>query len=158
MLHPYPGFLWHWRTELPEVSGTGMSVLQKLQSFRVRVIPGVNTTGMALCVRYRPNENRKFENGYDCRTQLTDVPGSGKVVHNSQTFRVRVGLYRTHRSPGYGYFQGKYPLQKGRKNNKQLDWSKKDTMNVQRISNCCDWHTGYTDALIGNNTYIGLLL
>ena len=25
---PYPGYLWHWRTELPEVPGTGMNVLQ----------------------------------------------------------------------------------------------------------------------------------
>ena len=31
MLYQYPGSLWHRRTELPEVPGTGMSVLQKLQ-------------------------------------------------------------------------------------------------------------------------------
>ena len=35
MLYPYPGSLWHRRTELPEVPGTGMSVLQKLQKFFV---------------------------------------------------------------------------------------------------------------------------
>ena len=33
MLYPYPGSLWHWGTEVPEVPGTGMSVLQKLQKF-----------------------------------------------------------------------------------------------------------------------------
>ena len=35
MLSPYPGSLWHRRTELPELPGTGMSVLQKLQKFIV---------------------------------------------------------------------------------------------------------------------------
>ena len=50
MLYPYPWFLWHGRTELTEVPGTDMSVvqnlevpdtdmnvLQNLQNFRVRV-------------------------------------------------------------------------------------------------------------------------
>ena len=36
MLYPYPGSLWHRRIELPEVPGTGMSVLHKLQKFFVR--------------------------------------------------------------------------------------------------------------------------
>ena len=67
MLYPYPGCLWHWRTELTEVPGTGMKVVQNLQKFRVRgmdvlqnlqevfcrVIPGVNTPGMVLYVPYR---------------------------------------------------------------------------------------------------------
>ena len=33
MLYPYPGSLWHRRKELPEVPGTGMSVLHNLQKF-----------------------------------------------------------------------------------------------------------------------------
>ena len=37
MLYPYPGYLWHGRTELTEVPGTGMNVVQNLQKFRVRV-------------------------------------------------------------------------------------------------------------------------
>ena len=37
MINPYPGYLWHWRTELPEVPGTGMNVVQNFQEFRVRV-------------------------------------------------------------------------------------------------------------------------
>ena len=37
MIYPYPGYLWHWRTELPEVPGTGMTVAQNFQKFRVRV-------------------------------------------------------------------------------------------------------------------------
>ena len=35
MLYLYPGSLWHRRIELPEVPGTGMSVLQNLQKFFV---------------------------------------------------------------------------------------------------------------------------
>ena len=34
-MYPYPGALWHRRTELPEVPGTGMSVPRKLQKFFV---------------------------------------------------------------------------------------------------------------------------
>ena len=37
MLYPYPGYLWHWRTELTEVPGTGTKVVQNSQKFRVRV-------------------------------------------------------------------------------------------------------------------------
>ena len=37
MIYPYPGYLWHWRAELPEVPGTGMNVVQNFQKFRVRV-------------------------------------------------------------------------------------------------------------------------
>ena len=36
MIYPYPGYLWHWRAELPEVPGTGINV-QNFQKFRVRV-------------------------------------------------------------------------------------------------------------------------
>ena len=37
MIYPYPGYLWHWRTELPEVPGTGMSVIHNFQEFPIRV-------------------------------------------------------------------------------------------------------------------------
>ena len=54
MLYTYPGYLWHGRTELTEVPGTGMNVLQNLQKIFVRrVIPGVNTPGTVLYVPYR---------------------------------------------------------------------------------------------------------
>ena len=128
------------RTELVEVRGTGMKVLQKFQKFRVlwhsrtelpevpgrykhavpvpqvfgapayrtsrssgygyvvsyitdvlcRVLPSVNTPGMVLCVPYRQNENRTFGYGYECRTELTDVSGTDRVVQNSPKSRVRV--------------------------------------------------------------------
>ena len=35
MLYPYPGYCGHGVTELPEVPGTGMKVLQNLQKFFV---------------------------------------------------------------------------------------------------------------------------
>ena len=38
MLYPYPAYLWHGRTELTEVPGTGMNVVQHLKE-----VPG---TGM----------------------------------------------------------------------------------------------------------------
>ena len=37
MLYPYPGYCGEGRTELPEVPGTGMNVVQNFQKFRVRV-------------------------------------------------------------------------------------------------------------------------
>ena len=41
MLHPYPGTMWHRRTELPEVTGTGMCPTEV--TVVCRVIPWVNT-------------------------------------------------------------------------------------------------------------------
>ena len=76
-------------TELPEVSGTGMEVLQNSQKFRVlwrgrtelAEVPG----GYEKCLYPYP--------GY-CgtgRTELTEVPGAGmNAIQNSQKFRVRV--------------------------------------------------------------------
>ena len=57
MLYPYPGYLWHGRTELTEVPGTRMNVCTELTEVPgrhtevlCRVIPGVNTPGMVLNV------------------------------------------------------------------------------------------------------------
>ena len=36
--------LWHGRTKLTEVPGSGMNVLHNLQKFRLRVIPGLMHT------------------------------------------------------------------------------------------------------------------
>ena len=65
MLYPYSGYLWHRRTELAEVPGTGMKYRTytssgygyecrtELTEVLRRVIPGVNTPGMVLYVPYR---------------------------------------------------------------------------------------------------------
>ena len=34
-VYPHPEYLWHWRTEFPDVPGTGMNVLHNLQKFLV---------------------------------------------------------------------------------------------------------------------------
>ena len=45
---------------------------------------------MVLSVPYGQNANSKFAYGYECHTKLTDVPGTGRFVQNSQKFRVRI--------------------------------------------------------------------
>ena len=71
-------------------SGYGYEFPTEFTQFFCRVISGVKTPGMVLCVPYRQNQNRKFAYGYECRTEITAVPGTGRVVQNSQKFRVRV--------------------------------------------------------------------
>ena len=71
----------------PRSSGYGYQCPTEVTEVSCRVIPRVNTPGMALCVPYRQNENRKFGYGYECRTELTGVPGTGRVEQNSQKSR-----------------------------------------------------------------------
>ena len=74
MLYPYPGYCGTGRTELTEVSGTGMKVLQIFQKFRVL---------------------------WHARTELTEV--SGRYENVVPAPRVFVALaYRTYRRSGYG--------------------------------------------------------
>ena len=84
-----------------QVPGTGMEVLQNSQKFRVGIrmfypYPGYCDTGV--------QNLQKFGYGYECRPELTEVPGTGMdLVQNSQKFRVRV-------------VPGKIPVSRGRKN------------------------------------------
>ena len=65
-------------TELVEVPGTGMEVLQSSRKFRVRY--GSLTELVEVAVRY------------GSLTELVEVPGTGmEVLQNSQKFRVRHG-------------------------------------------------------------------
>ena len=57
-------------TEFPEVSGTGMKVLQNFQEFRV-LWHGV----------YRTHRSSGY--GYECRTELAGVPGTGINVRQN---------------------------------------------------------------------------
>ena len=81
--------LWHGRTELTEVPGRyknavpvargicGTSV-QSLQKFRVQVF---------FVVSYRTYTSSRY--GYECPTELTEVPGTGmSVLQNLQKFFV----------------------------------------------------------------------
>ena len=121
------GYGYEGLTEVPEVSGTGMKVLQNFKNSRVLwhgrtelpEVPGrykhaVPMPRVFVAPAYRASRSAGY--GYECPTEVTEVlcvyptdrtkierSGTGmNVVHNSQTFQVRVGLYRTHSSPGYG--------------------------------------------------------
>ena len=66
MLYPYPGYCGTGRTELTEVPGTGMNVVQNFVARANRAY-------------------RKSGYGYECRTELTEVPGTGmNVLQNLQ--------------------------------------------------------------------------
>ena len=109
MLYPYPR----------SFVALGIQILQmfRVRVFRptqftevlYRVIPGVNTPGMVMCAPYGQKENRKFAYGCGCRTELTDVPGTG------------VRLYRTPSSSGYtGNIGVKTRLERAKK--QLIDW------------------------------------
>ena len=69
------GYRYECLTELTEVPGTGMKVLQNSQKFRAGMIHAVPVPRV-LCHRL---------------TELTEVPGTGmNVIQNLQKFRVRV--------------------------------------------------------------------
>ena len=109
MLYPYPGYLWHGRTELTEVPGTGVNAVQNLQKFRVhgykcpaeltevlcRVIPRVNTPGMVLYVPYRtqPWITRFFA----CFTLMSPVKPEIRIVRTKKKkLRKKVCFYAYH--------------------------------------------------------------
>ena len=101
MWRPYPGYWGTGRTELAEVSGTGMKVLQNFHKFRVLWHGRTKLTEVPGRYKNAVPVPRVLMHG---RTDLTEVPGTGmNVAQNSQKFFVRVWmLYRTHRSSGYG--------------------------------------------------------
>ena len=71
-------------------SGYGYECPTEVTEVICRVIPGVNTPGVVLCVPYRHIENRKFGYGYEYRTEPTGVLDTSRVVQNSQKSWVRV--------------------------------------------------------------------
>ena len=94
---PVTRVLYHSLTEVTEVPGKGMGILQNLQKFRVRV---------RKCYRiHRSSHERtelteapgRYKNAIPVprvfvhgRTELTEVPGTGmNVVQNLQKFRVQ---------------------------------------------------------------------
>ena len=130
--HKSSGYGYESFTQLPEVPGTGTKVLQHFQNFRVlwhgrtelpevpsRYKHTVPVPRVFVAPAYRTSRSSGY--GYEYPTEVTEVlcrvwfcvnptdrtkiesSGTGmNLVQNSQTFRVRVGLYRTHKSPGYG--------------------------------------------------------
>ena len=75
-------------TELPEVLGAGMDVLQNSQKFRVLWHGRTELTEVPGGYKKRCTRTPGCRTG---RTELTEVPGTGmNVLQNSQKFRVRV--------------------------------------------------------------------
>ena len=85
MLYPYPGYLWHGRTELTEVPGTRMNVCTELTEgpgtgAEVTEVPGI------VARAYRPHTS--FGQVSKC---CTHTPGiCGMIIQSLQTFRVHV--------------------------------------------------------------------
>ena len=94
------GYGYECPTELTEVPGTGMKVLQNFHKFRVLWHGRTKLTEVPGRYKNAVPIPRVLWHG---RTDLTEVPGTGmNAVQNSQNFFVRVWVYRTHRSTGYG--------------------------------------------------------
>ena len=110
-VYPYPGYcLCHSLTEVTEVPGEGMGILQNLQKFRVRYgivtelteVPGFVARAFRTHIRYKNDvpvpwvfvelayrTSRSSGYGYKCHTEVPEVPGTGmNVLQNSQKFFV----------------------------------------------------------------------
>ena len=76
------------------IPGKGMGVLQNSKKFRVRVESVLEVTEAPGIVARAHRTCTSSGYGYECRTELTEVPGTGLDVvqnsQNSQKFRVRV--------------------------------------------------------------------
>ena len=121
---PGPRVLCHSLTQVTEVAGKGMGVLQKLKKFRVRVWKCYRThkssgycgTGVQNSEKFRAGTKnavpvsrvlwygayrayRSSGYGYECRTELTEVPGTGMNVLLIENF-LKFFL---------GYYPGKIP-------------------------------------------------
>ena len=87
---PVPQVLCHSLTEVTEVPGKGMGILQNLQKFRVR---GTEVS----------QNSQKFRVLWHERTELTEVPGRYKnALYPYPGYFVALA-YRTYGSSGYGY-------------------------------------------------------
>ena len=100
--HRCSGYGYECATELTEVPGTGMKVLQKLQNLRQLWHGRTELTEVSGRYENAVPVPRVLWHG---RTDLTEVPGTGmNVVQNSQKFFVRVWmLFRSHKSKSSGY-------------------------------------------------------
>ena len=86
--HRRSGYEYECHTELKEVPGTGMEVLQNFQTFRVFWHGRTELTEVPGRYKNAVPVPRVLWHG---RTDLTEVPGTGmNVVQNTQKFFVRV--------------------------------------------------------------------
>ena len=99
-VYAYPGYWVTGLTEVTEVPGKGIGILQNSQKFRVlwhrrtelTEVPGryknaVPLPRVSVARAYRAYRNSGY--GHECRTELTEVPGTGmNVLQNLQKFFV----------------------------------------------------------------------
>ena len=80
----------YWRrTEVTEVSGTGIDVLPKLSKCPVPVCKSVPLASVPVVMSYRTSRSVRYR--YWCRTEVTEVPGTGiDVVPNLPKYPVPV--------------------------------------------------------------------
>ena len=98
--HKSSGYGYACATELTEVPGTGMKVLQNSQKFRVLWLGRTELAKVSGRYKNAVPVPRVLWHG---RTDLIEVPGTAMNVQNSQKFFVRERiLYRTHRTSGHG--------------------------------------------------------
>ena len=111
MLYPYPGYCGTGGTQLTELPGKGINVIQKsevpgkgmkvLQNFqKFRVLWHGRTELTEVPGRYK-NAVPVPRVLWHGRTDLTEFPGTGmNAVQNPQKFFARAWMYRTHKSSG----------------------------------------------------------
>ena len=83
-LYRYRWYRYPCRTELTEVSGTGIDVVPNLPKYPVPVIPAVYTAGMP---RYVPNRTHPCKFNFDC---AQDSPPPGAVTSENVYLGMRV--------------------------------------------------------------------
>ena len=99
---PVPRVLCHSLTEVTEVMGKGMGILQNFRSSGYGYGSVIELTEVPGIVARAYRTHRSSGQVQKCCTRTPGICGMG--VQSSQKFRVRVLMsYRTYRSSGYGY-------------------------------------------------------
>ena len=89
--------LWHGRTEHTEVPGRYKNAVLVSRVFVARAYRAYRSSGY----------------GYECRTELTEVPGTGaKVIQNSEKFEV-LWYRRTELTEVPGRYKNAVPVPRG---------------------------------------------
>ena len=79
MLYPYPGYCGTGCTELTEVPGTDVNVLQNQQKFWYGYESLAELPEVQGIVARTSRTYRSFGYGYECPTELPKVPGTGNT-------------------------------------------------------------------------------
>ena len=77
MLYPYPGYCGTGPTELTEVPGTGMNVIQNSQKFRVQVWKSYRTHRSSRYCGTGVQNSQKYRAGTKCSTRTPGIVATG---------------------------------------------------------------------------------